>query len=279
MTNKSFPNIIPVLTTEAGRTLTALNWRDVGVEFVSLYLDELLLKPGYESLITQAPLSLVNVWKGHWVLNASLNLDKKQSGFTIRSPYDGAVKHFKAEDIFSLFQKLCPNILIMPEGCTTLVDSIWSYIPEQTLPFFYSSDVQNLKTTRRFGLYLPLNEGDDDLEQVKRHGEIPLYLNINAPLIILQCLTTSLTSTSEPFVIETNSPAQDAYLGTVYTTQGTISILDNTYAQEFKSLDEACACPTCKAGFSKAYLHHLYQHTPLLAQRYLIQHNVYFTMI
>ena len=78
--------------------------------------------------------------------------------------------------------------------------------------------------------------------------------------------------------IISDAPANDALHGWVYCNAGMCAVMDNTNALRFTSLDEACRCPTCKAGFTWAYLHHLYQHTPGLCQRLLIQHNVYYVV-
>ena len=72
-----------------------------------------------------------------------------------------------------------------------------------------------------------------------------------------------------------NQPAKDARLGLIYTFQGksTYLITDKQYEMDFSILDSACACPACKDGFTRAYFHHLYVHTPLLCQRWLVMHN------
>lgn len=72
-----------------------------------------------------------------------------------------------------------------------------------------------------------------------------------------------------------DQPARDAVQGSVYTTQGApFSILDATYAMDFQILSPNCTCPTCQQGFTRAYLHHLLQTTPLLCHRLLLMHNV-----
>ena len=78
-----------------------------------------------------------------------------------------------------------------------------------------------------------------------------------------------------------DKPADDAFQGRVYRmdtfTIRTVSILDTIFADHFEPIDNACTCPTCQQGFTCAYLHHLYQNTPLLCQRYLIMHNIHAT--
>ena len=78
-----------------------------------------------------------------------------------------------------------------------------------------------------------------------------------------------------PLLIETDEPGQDALQGIVYETVNKINLADSTYSMDFKLIDNDCECPTCAQNFTRAYLHHLYHHTPLLCQRFLIQHNVF----
>jgi len=79
-----------------------------------------------------------------------------------------------------------------------------------------------------------------------------------------------------PCLVESDRPAQDAVSGLVYSEGACLSILDQQMAQAHQVIEAACQCPTCSQQFTRAYLHHLLQHTPLLAQRYLVQHNCYY---
>lgn len=73
-----------------------------------------------------------------------------------------------------------------------------------------------------------------------------------------------------------DQPALDAVQGVVYRADSTsYSILDAAHAMDFRCLGENCACPTCQQSFTQAYLHYLLQSTPLLAQRFLLMHNIF----
>jgi len=74
--------------------------------------------------------------------------------------------------------------------------------------------------------------------------------------------------------VESDVPAIDASEGRIYTTNGAVDLTASGFARDFGLLDDACTCPTCQASLSRGYLHHLLQQTPLLAKRYLVQHNV-----
>lgn len=76
-----------------------------------------------------------------------------------------------------------------------------------------------------------------------------------------------------PF-LEVDEPAEYGFQGLVYTQNGVLDLKENTVAQAHISLENTCNCTVCKQSLTRAYLHHLYLHTPLLAQRFLIVHNV-----
>lgn len=49
-----------------------------------------------------------------------------------------------------------------------------------------------------------------------------------------------------------------------------------TWANSVKSIDELCACATCEAGHSRAYIHHLLKERDPAAGRLLTIHNLHF---
>lgn len=78
--------------------------------------------------------------------------------------------------------------------------------------------------------------------------------------------------------VQTNRPSWDGINGLFYTHDGIMNVLSPEMMNHHESLDKDCTCNTCKENLTRAYLHHLLQHTPLLAQRYLVQHNVTFVI-
>lgn len=91
------------------------------------------------------------------------------------------------------------------------------------------------------------------------------------PDIILKCIDYDLE--------HANKPGQDALQGLMYASGDEVDYLitDNKYAMDFSVLDKACGCPACSDGYTRAYFHHLYVHTPLLCQRWLVMHNNWFS--
>ncbi len=70
-------------------------------------------------------------------------------------------------------------------------------------------------------------------------------------------------------------PTRNARNGTLFTSQGRISIKRAEYKEDPEPLDPQCDCPTCK-GYSKAYLRHLFMAREILSMRLNSIHNLHF---
>ena len=68
-------------------------------------------------------------------------------------------------------------------------------------------------------------------------------------------------------------PTHLAWQGTAFTSTGRVKITRGAYATSDESLDAACPCRTCK-GFTRSYLHHLFQCKEPLGTRLLSLHNL-----
>lgn len=102
------------------------------------------------------------------------------------------------------------------------------------------------------------------------YNNIPVLQSTEAGFYV-----SSNCHTSELY-FESNQPAQEGQLGHIYTEEGKINIKSALYEQSFIPLAADCHCPTCQQKLTRAYFHHLIEQTPLLAQRFLICHNVYY---
>jgi queuine tRNA-ribosyltransferase len=264
--NKTQKTIIPVFTTPAGSCLTNKNWEDAGVKIASFHLAALLMKPGYDVLKTLPDLKTYTGWSGTTVLNASI--PRKNNGvYEIRSTYDGQIISLTREDLFALVAVLKPDRVILPEED----ESLWEILPETTTPFFPSGK-QPLKTKRAYGVYFFYNPKSsvfsEFINTISLHKEKHCYVagDFN-PSQIAELASYGV-------IIETNKPADDAYKGQVYCEEGELSIQSDSHSTAFELITKNCLCATCRQGFTRAYLHHLFTHTPLLCQRFLVEHNM-----
>ncbi len=70
-------------------------------------------------------------------------------------------------------------------------------------------------------------------------------------------------------------PTRNARNGTLFTSQGRLSIKRAEFASDPRPLDVACDCYCCR-NFSRAYLRHLYMAGEILSSQLNSLHNLYF---
>ena len=70
-------------------------------------------------------------------------------------------------------------------------------------------------------------------------------------------------------------PTRNARNGTLFTSEGKVTIKQAKYREDERPLDPNCNCNTCQ-HYSRAYLRHLYQCNEILAMRLNTLHNLHF---
>ena len=69
-------------------------------------------------------------------------------------------------------------------------------------------------------------------------------------------------------------PTRNARNGQAFTWQGKLTIKNARYRADPLPLDPECSCSACRAGYSRAYLRHLFVAGEILALRMLSEHNL-----
>ncbi|MGC1183513.1 tRNA-guanine transglycosylase [Legionella sp.] len=262
-------NFIPVVTSQAGLCLTAENWHEAKATALSYSLEFLLHKPGQEVLrkITNLPHYLG--WSGTLILNATSLVANREGTYTLKSPYDGSKIKLTSFELIELVQHLKPDGIILPKNILRNCALIWEKWPDAIIPFIHVEDCQSEEIGRTHGVYFnDINEST--LIQLEQWSHLPRYVmgTINAELL-------HYIRSKDVEFIESDEPANAALHGRVYSQRGDIDLTDCSTEKQFETIDPDCNCPVCSQQFTKAYFHHLLQHTPLLCQRLLIQHNVF----
>ena len=264
---------VPVLTCESGACLTGDNWEEVGIDTVSYHLQALLMKPGFASLRESVDLAEFVGWKKNSVLNASSLHQNKEGGYIIRSQYDGTRAQYTIEQIATLIAHLQPTMVLLPPDFHQDEQPAWQSLPLSIMPFFPVDELPDESVSRSYGIYFIYDENRsfaDFLAQLSQYKQHLCYVIGNLSPSSINALVQAGVN-----FIESEQPALEAFNGIVYEQTKPFSLQDENQRLQFNVIDASCQCPTCQQGFTRAYLHHLFQHTPLLCQRLLIQHNIY----
>ncbi|HAT1772420.1 TPA: queuine tRNA-ribosyltransferase [Legionella pneumophila] len=267
-------NFVPVLNTEAGLCLTAANWQEIKITTASCYLDLLLLKPGYSLLNKVTDFAKYLGWSGHLVINASRLVSDKNGMVILISPYDGSRIKLTNSELVHLILHIKPAAVLLPETIMNGFSGLWDQWDDTVVPYLSAEQVETMKMPEKHGVYFNLSEAkcnDDFLNQLQKWSELPLYVTGHIDTDLIEDLNRK-----KSILIESDEPAKNAMRGIVYGREGNVDLTDESQAFNFQLIDESCSCPTCSEQLTRAYLHHLLANTPLLCQRFLIQHNAYY---
>ncbi|MDL5501944.1 MAG: tRNA guanosine(34) transglycosylase Tgt, partial [Candidatus Methanoperedens sp.] len=94
-------------------------------------------------------------------------------------------------------------------------------------------------------------------------------MGVGSPVEILNAIESGID------IFDSAFPTRNARHQTLMTSKGSIDIARNKFAMDFSSVDENCGCYTCR-NYTRAYLHHLFKESELLALRLASIHNLHF---
>jgi queuine tRNA-ribosyltransferase len=71
-------------------------------------------------------------------------------------------------------------------------------------------------------------------------------------------------------------PTRHARNGTAFTKSGKIVLRNAPYANDYRTIEDGCACFSCRHNYTRAYIRHLVNADEILGIRLVSLHNVYF---
>lgn len=249
---------IPMLSSASGRTLTFQAWHDLGVREVAYDLAALLVKPGPDVLRGWPDLKSYLGWSGRLVLQAMLERNATDQ-YVVVSPFDGGRHVFSKADIEDIILQWQPDEVLLPRG----FGDVTALLAASIQPFFAIEDAEHAAPHGVYGLAEALHTN------TALAGRSRCAVGVVTHEGLLRLVTQGIER------VVSDLPMEHAVSGQVYTLSGAmLSLNDPATADVFEVIDARCACSTCQAGLTQAYLHHLLMHTPLLCQRFLVCHNV-----
>ncbi|MDZ7331114.1 MAG: tRNA guanosine(34) transglycosylase Tgt [candidate division KSB1 bacterium] len=98
----------------------------------------------------------------------------------------------------------------------------------------------------------------------------PRYLmGVGKPEDLVQAIETGVD------MFDCVMPTRNGRKGTAFTFDGPLVVKNATYKDDFRPIDEACCCYTCR-NFTRAYIRHLFKAEEILGMRLVSLHNLYF---
>ena len=122
-----------------------------------------------------------------------------------------------------------------------------------------------------------VGEGHELLTRITAHSapllptDKPRYLmGVGLPEDLVACIGSGID------LFDCVIPTRYARSATVFTRRGRIRLTNRRYKRDTYPIDPTCECAACAQGFSRAYLHHLFQANEVTSAILASIHNVHF---
>lgn len=109
----------------------------------------------------------------------------------------------------------------------------------------------------------------DAIEPYMPDDKIRYLMGVGTPCNILESVKRGVD------IFDCVMPTRNARHGQVFTSQGRRNMFNAKYNKDLLPIDENCDCHTCR-NFTRAYIHHLFKSSEMLAMRLSVIHNLYF---
>ena len=313
----STPSFLPVGTQGTVKSLTPDELVEMGVEAILGNTYHLYLRPGHETIQRLGGLHAFTHWErpiltdsgGYQIFSLGDLRKISDEGVTFQSHLDGSLHFLSPERVVEIQRALGSDIAMVLDECIPY-PSPYEYVKASTSRTTRWAerclqarrpDDPALFAIVQGGVYPDLRkESARDLVRMDFQGfavgglsvgepkpamlavlgetlpllpeEAPRYLmGVGTPEDILDAVVQGVD------FFDCVLPTRNARNGTLFTSEGKLSIKQARYTEDPNPVDGRCSCYTCR-NFSRAYLRHLYMAKEILSSRLNTIHNVSYYM-
>jgi queuine tRNA-ribosyltransferase len=313
----STPAFLPVGTQGTVKSLTPEELVEMGVEAILANTYHLYLRPGHEVIERLGGLHAFMHWgkpiltdSGGYQIFSLGDLRKiSEEGATFQSHLDGSLHFLSPERVVEIQRALGSDIAMVLDECIPY-PSPYEYVKASTQRTTRwaerclrakAGEAPALFAIVQGGMYPDLRqESARDLVQMEFQGFAVGGLSVGEPksmmLEILEGTLPLLPEAAPRYLMGVGTPedildavtrgadffdcvlpTRNARNGTLFTSEGKISIKQAQYAEDQGPIDKRCSCYTCR-HYSRAYLRHLYLAKEILSSRLNTIHNISYYM-
>lgn len=308
------PAFMPVGTNATVKALSPHELREIGAEIILSNTYHLYLRPGMDVIENAGGLHKFMSWDGpiltdsggFQVYSLSTLREITDKGVWFRSHIDGSLHFLGPDEAMKIQGILGSDIAMVFDECTPYPATYEYAMKSMNLTLKWAQRCRELKNHGQAlfgiiqgGMYRDLRM--ECLERLIEMGfdgyavgglsvdepkeimyEIIDYLGEAMPadkpryLMGVGDLLDVLYAVEKGFdMFDCVMPTRNARNGTLFTSQGRLSIKRAEFKYDYSPLDPECDCYTCR-NFSRAYLRHLFLTKEILSMRLNTIHNLYF---
>ena len=309
------PAFMPVGTAGTVKGMTPDAVAEAGADIVLANTYHLMLRPGDETVKKLGGLHRFMNWKGpiltdsggYQVMSLAERRTVAEDGVVFRSHIDGTRHALTPERAVGIQHNLGSDVTMVLDECTSFPATVDEAADSMRLSMRWAARSKTAFRDRpghglfgivQGGVYgglrresagalidtgfdgyavggLAIGEGQDttfgvlDETMPSLPADAPRYLmGVGTPSDIVGAVLRGID------MFDCVIPTRSGRTGRGYTGAGTINIRNARHADDPSPIDADCPCPAC-AGYSRAYLHHLFRAKEMLGPILLTTHNVH----
>ena len=309
------PAFIPVATRAGVKALTSEDLEESGTQIVLSNTYHLYLRPSHPLIAQLGGLHKFMHWKGplltdsggFQVFSLGSLVKVMEAGVEFRSHLDGSRHLLTPELSIDIQEALGADIIMTFDECLSHPNSLQTTQTSADLNLRWAIRCLEKKTREdqalfgiiQGGMYPHLREKQThELVGIGFDGYALGGLSVGEPKDIMfrmvECCIPLLPPERPRYLMGVGTPldllegvlrgidlfdcvlpTRNARNGTLFTSQGVVSIKNARFASDETPLDSDCSCTTCR-NYSRAYLRHLFTVHEISSLRLNTIHNVHF---
>jgi queuine tRNA-ribosyltransferase len=308
------PAFIPVATTGTVKAVSTDELKEMGAEILLCNTYHLYLRPGADTVAALGGIHKFIHWDkpiltdsgGFQVYSLSALRKIEDSGVHFRSHIDGSMHFIGPKEAMEIQSLLGSDIAMTFDECTPYPSSYEYALQSLELTMKWAAKCKELQNKEQtlFGisqgsLFKDLRKrGIEELQQIGFDGYAVGGLSVEEPkeeMYEMIHFTAPLLPADKPrylmgigdlndvlFAVKAGfdlfdcvMPTRNARNGTLFTSEGRVSIKRTEYKSDSSPLDNNCDCYTCR-NYSRGYLRHIFLAKEILSMRLNTIHNLHF---
>jgi len=308
------PVFMPVGTVGTVKAMTPDELKEIGAEIILSNTYHLYLRPGHEVVSSLGGLHTFMNWDqpiltdsgGFQVFSLSALRKIEDAGVHFKSHLDGSMHFIGPEEAMAIQASLGSDIAMVFDDCTPYpsthsyaMDSLFRTLQWAAQCKELQREGQALFGIVQGGLYedlrkksveeltdigfdgyavggLSVGEPKEDMHRMIRFTAPLLPCDRPRYLMGIGDLHDVLVAVEAGFdMFDCVMPTRNARNGTLFTSQGRISIKREEFKADKGPLDPECGCETCR-NYSRGYLRHMFLSREILSMRLNTIHNLAF---
>ena len=309
------PAFMPVATKGTVKTITPEELYDMGTQALISNAFHLFLAPGMEVIASAGGLHRFMNWNGaiftdsggFQMIRKDFPFKITDDGITYKNPRDGKKYSYSPELCLTNQKILDSDVAMILDECPAY-GSEYSVVEASVMRTVKWAQMAKKVEKKHGQLYFAILQGGTFAELRKKCARQLIEMNFdgygigglsigepkevmnevlkyNVPLVpddkarylmgvgspneLLEAIEAGVD------IFDSAFPTRNARHATLMTGKGSIDIARSKFALDLSPIDENCGCYTCR-NYTRAYLHHLFKESELLALRLASIHNLHF---